>query len=133
MLVSVVSCHTELLTPALWFAHVSLLAVCSVHTLAVGGWSVHVADDACCSSHTSRPFATTTVVLCSAAVLNMLALLTTSMLAAELSADTPLKFAVAAALMAELAFRLAAPRLILLAEEAHVLDALTDAAPCLTR
>lgn len=113
MLVSVASVHTELLTPALWFAH--------------------VADVACCISHTRRPFATTTVVPESAAVLNMLALLATVMLAVELSADTPLKFAVVAALIDALAFRLAAANLILSPAAAKLVDALIAAAPCLTR
>lgn len=84
---SVVSVHTELLTPALC--------------------SAHVADVACCSSQGSRPFATNTVVPVSAAVLNMLAVLTTAMLVVALSADAPTRFSFGAALMAELAFRLA--------------------------
>jgi len=66
-------------------------------------------------------------------VLNMLALLATVMLEVELSADTQLKFAVAAALMAELAFRLAAASLILSPAAAKLVDALIAAAPCLTR
>ena len=113
--------------------HVSLPFVFSVHTSAVDGWSVHVSTVVKVGSHTSRPFATKTVVPESAAVTNIFALLATAMLAVELNADTPTRFCVASALMAELAFRLAAPRLILLAEETHVLDALTDASPYLTR
>jgi hypothetical protein len=92
-----------------------------------------MADVAVCVSQESRPFATTTVVPESAAVLNIFALLATAMLAVELNADAPLKSAAVDALMAALAFRLAAANLILSPEAAHVLDALIAAAPCLTR
>ena len=109
MLVSVVSCHTELLTPALC--------------------SVHVADAACCVSQGSRPFATNTVVPDSAAVPNMLALLTTEILVAELSADKPPRFCVAAALMVELAFKLAAASKTICPASAKPLAELSAAAP----
>jgi hypothetical protein len=109
MLVSVVSCHTELLTPALC--------------------SVHVADVACCASQGSRPFATNTVVQESAAVLNRLALVTTAMLAAEFSADAPPRVCVAAALTAELAFRLAAASTTIWLASAKLLVELSAAAP----
>ncbi len=109
MLVSVASVHTELLTPALC--------------------SVHVADVACCVSQGSRPFATNTVVPDSAAVPNMLALLTTEILVAELSADEPPRFCVAAALMAELAFKLAAASTTIWLASAKLLAELSAAAP----
>ena len=109
MLVSVVSCHTELLTPVLC--------------------SVHVADAACCVSQGSRPFATNTVVPESAAVLNIFALLTTAMLVVALSADAPPRFCVAATLMAELAFRLAAASTTIWLASAKLLAELSADAP----
>lgn len=113
MSVSVVSVHTELPTPALC--------------------SVHIEDVACCVSQGSRPFATNTVVPVSAAVLNMLAVLMTAMLVVELSADAPPRFSVAAALIAELAFRLAAVSTTVWLDSAKLLAALSAASPLVCR
>lgn len=109
MLVSVVSCHTELPTPALC--------------------SVHVADVACCVSQGSRPFATNTVVPESAAVTNIFALLTTAMLVVALSADAPTRFNFGAALIAELAFKLAAASTTIWLASAKLLAELSADAP----
>lgn len=94
-------------------------AVASVHVSAVGN----------ARSHASRPFAANTVVPESAAVLNMLALLTTAMLVVALSADAPPRFSFGAALMAELAFRLAETSTTIWLASAKLLAALSAAAP----
>lgn len=96
-------------------------------------FSVQISVDGRARSHTSRPFTTTTVVLCSAAVLNMIAVLATAILVVALSADAPTRFCVAAALMDALAFKLAATNFTLSPDALRVVDALSAAAPCLTR
>lgn len=77
----------------------------------------------------SRPFAANTVVPVSAAVLNMLAVLTTAMLVVALSADAPPRFSVAAALIDALAFRLAAASKTICPASAKLLVELSAAAP----
>ena len=109
MLVSVVSVHTELPTPALC--------------------SAHVADVACCVSQGSRPFATTTVVPERAAVTSIFALLATVMFAVELSADVAARLCVAAALMDALDARLALASFATIGDAARLPVALKDAAP----
>lgn len=109
MSVSVVSCHTELPTPALC--------------------SAHVADVACCVSQGSRPFATTTVVQESAAVTSIFALLAAAMLVVELSADVAARLCVAAALMDALDARLALASFATIGDAARLPVALKDAAP----
>ena len=111
MSVSVASCHTELLTPAL----------CSAHE----------ADVACCVSQGSRPFATTTVVPESAAVTNIFALLATAMLAVELSTDAPPKVMVTAVLMDVLDARLAVASFAIIGDAARLPVALSAAPPSL--
>ena len=109
MLVSVVSVHTELLTPAL----------CSAHE----------ADVACCVSQGSRPSATTTVVPESAAVTNIFALLAAAMLAVELSADAPPRVIVVDALRDALDARLAFASFATIGDAARLPVALSAAAP----
>jgi len=105
----------------------------------VPGCSVQVSDAAVASVQVSavgnarsqkmRPFAADTVVPESAAVTNIFALLTTAMLVAELSADAPPRIIFVDALMAELAFKLAAASTTIWLASAKLLAELSAAAP----
>lgn len=112
MLVSVVSVHTELLTPALWFVHVSLLAVCSVHTSTVDDCSAHEADVACWPSHSNRPAIAALLDAVSAAVPFITSTLEIVKFDVALRAVLAGCCNVCAALMALLAVRLAATALV---------------------
>lgn len=104
---------------------------CSVHN-SVGtasDFSVQISVDGRTSSQKIRPFATTTVVPVSAAVLNTLEVLTTAMLVVALSADAPTRLCVAAALIDAVALRLAAASKTICPASAKLLAALSAAAP----